>query len=138
MSSVNRHQFLSQELLCRVSPFFVKRAKEKQHCNLEIVSTYMIHLKVTKYTNSVNKTGCWESWILIAEIKVKEDQRYAWSPTFFIKRAKEKQHCNLEIVSRYIIHLKVTKYTNSVNKTGCWESWILIAEIKVKEHQGYT
>ena len=32
--------------------------------------------------------------------------------------AKEKQDCILEIVSRYIIHLKITKYNNSVNKTG--------------------
>ena len=50
MSSVTRHQFLSQQLLCRVPldvlsvpPFFVKRAKEKQDCVLEIVSRYIIH-----------------------------------------------------------------------------------------------
>ena len=64
MSNVTRHQFLSQELLCRVPldvlsvpAFFVKRAKEKQDCILEIVSRYIIHSKITKYNNSVNKTG---------------------------------------------------------------------------------
>ena len=39
MSSVTRRQFLSQELLCRV---------------LEIGSRYIIRLKITKYSNSVN------------------------------------------------------------------------------------
>ena len=64
MSSVTQHQFLSQKLLCRVpfdilsrSSFFVKRAKENQDYILEIVSRYIIHLKMTKYNNSVNKTG---------------------------------------------------------------------------------
>ena len=64
MSSAARHQFLSQELLCRVPldvlscpPFLVKRAKEKQDYILEIVSRYIIHLKITKYNNSVNKTA---------------------------------------------------------------------------------
>ena len=62
MSSVTRHEFLSQELLCRVpldilscSPFVVKRAKENQDCILEIVSRYITHLKITKYNNSENK-----------------------------------------------------------------------------------
>ena len=62
--SSTRHQFLSEELLCRVPldilsfpPFFVKRAKENQDCILEIVSRYIIYLKITKYNNSVNKTG---------------------------------------------------------------------------------
>ena len=64
MSTPTRHQFLSQELLCRVAldilsvpPFFVERAKEKQDCILKIVSRYMIHLKIRKYNNSMNKTG---------------------------------------------------------------------------------
>ena len=57
MSNVTRHQFLSQELLCRVPAFFVKRAKEKQDCILEIVSRYIIRLKITKYNNNANKTG---------------------------------------------------------------------------------
>ena len=63
-SSGTRHQFLSQKFLCRVpldilsfSPVFAKRAKEKQDCILEIVSRYIVHLKITKYNNSVNKTG---------------------------------------------------------------------------------
>ena len=34
-----------------------------------------------------------------------------------MKRAEETQNCILEIVSRYIIHLKITKYNNIVNKT---------------------
>ena len=64
MSSVTRYQFLSQELLCRVPleilpypPIFVKRAKEKQDCILEIVSRYITRLRSTKYNNSMNKTG---------------------------------------------------------------------------------
>ena len=68
MSTVPRHQFLSQEFLCRVPLdilpvpfffffFFVKRAKENQDCILEIVSRYIIHLKITKYNDSVDKTG---------------------------------------------------------------------------------
>ena len=57
MSSVTRHQFLSQELLCRVPPFFVKRAKEKLDCTLRIVSRYIIHGCITKYNYSENKTG---------------------------------------------------------------------------------
>ena len=57
MSSVTRRQFLSQEFLCRVPAFLVKRAKEKQDCILEIVSRYIVRLKITKYNNSVNQTG---------------------------------------------------------------------------------
>ena len=63
MSSVTRHQFLSQLLrrvpldILSVSAFFMKRAKEKQDCILEIVSRYITHLKIIKYDNSVNKTG---------------------------------------------------------------------------------
>ena len=62
--SVTRHQFLSQKLLCRVPldilsdpPFLVKRAKKSQDCILEVVPRYTIHLKITRYDNSVNKTG---------------------------------------------------------------------------------
>ena len=64
MSSVTRHQFLFRKILRRVlldilpvPPFLAKRAKENQDCNLEIVSRYIIHLKITKYNNSVNETG---------------------------------------------------------------------------------
>ena len=57
MPSVTRHQFLSEELFCRVAAFFLKRATEKQDCILEIVSGYIIRLKITKYKDSVNKTG---------------------------------------------------------------------------------
>ena len=63
MSSVTRHQFLSQELFSRAhSTFFhvhlfLWNVKENQYCILEIVSRYIIHLKITKYNNSVNKTG---------------------------------------------------------------------------------
>ena len=64
MSSVTRHQFLSQQLLCRVPPFFVKRAKEKQDCILQIVSRYIIHLKIRKYNNNVNKTGILSPFML--------------------------------------------------------------------------
>ena len=39
-------------------------------------------------------------------------------PFFFVKRAKEKQDRILKIVSGFIIHLKIRKYNNSVNKTG--------------------
>ena len=64
MSSVTRNQFLSQKFLCRVPldvlsvpPLFMKRAEEKQDFMLEIVSRYIIHLKITKCNNSLNKTG---------------------------------------------------------------------------------
>ena len=57
MWSVIRHQFLPQQLLCRVSAFFVKRAIEKQNCILETVSGYIIYLKIRKYNDSVKKTG---------------------------------------------------------------------------------
>ena len=63
MSNVTQRRFLSEELLCRVPldvlsvpAVFVKRAKENQHCIREIVSRYIIHIKITKYNNSVNKT----------------------------------------------------------------------------------
>ena len=40
-------------------------------------------------------------------------------PPFFVKHVKENRDCILEIVSRYIICLKITKHnTHSVNKTG--------------------
>ena len=55
MSSVTQRQCLSQELLCRdppdiplCPPISVKRAKENQDRILEIVSRYIIHLKITK------------------------------------------------------------------------------------------
>ena len=55
MSSVTQRQCLSQELLCRDSPdiplcppISVKRAKENQDRILEIVSRYIIYLKITK------------------------------------------------------------------------------------------
>ena len=71
MSSVTRHKFLSQQLLCRVpldilscALLFVKCAKEKQACILEIVSKYIIHLKITKYNNSMNKTGISVNFLL--------------------------------------------------------------------------
>lgn len=48
MSTVTRRQFLSQQLLCR---------SKLTDCNLKIVSRYIIYLKITKYKNSVNKTG---------------------------------------------------------------------------------
>ena len=51
---MSRRQFLSQQLLCRVPRFF---AKEEQNSILEIVSRCIIHLKIRKYNNSVNKTG---------------------------------------------------------------------------------
>ena len=35
-----------------------------------------------------------------------------------MKREKEKQVCILEILSRYIIHLKITKHSDSANKSG--------------------
>ena len=64
MWSVTRHQlylrssFVESHLtFIHVHLFFVKRAKENQNCILEIVSRYIIHLKITKYNNSVNKTG---------------------------------------------------------------------------------
>ena len=57
ISSVTQRQFLPQKLLCRVLAVFVKCAKEKQDYIPEIVSRYMVHLKITKYNNSVNKTG---------------------------------------------------------------------------------
>ena len=64
MSNVTQHQFLSQEFLCHVLLdiltvpfFFVKRAKENQDCIVEIVSRYIIDLKITQCNNSVNKTG---------------------------------------------------------------------------------
>ena len=47
ISTVTRRQFLSQQLLCR---------SQLTDCNLKIVSRYIIHLKITKYNNSVNKT----------------------------------------------------------------------------------
>ena len=56
MSSATRHEFSSQELLCRVPPSLVKRAKEKQDWMLEIVSRYIVHLKIIKYNNSATKT----------------------------------------------------------------------------------
>lgn len=63
-SSVGRRRFLSHELLRRVPldllscpAFFVKRAKEKEDCRLEIVSGCIVHLKIAKYNDSVNKTG---------------------------------------------------------------------------------
>lgn len=37
---------------------------------------------------------------------------------FFVESAKEKQDSILEIVSRYIVRLKVRKYNNSGKKTG--------------------
>ena len=36
-------------------------------------------------------------------------------PDFLVK---EKQDCILEIVSRYMIHLKIRKYNDSGDKTG--------------------
>ena len=48
MSSMTRNQILSQQLLYQVPPLFVKRAKEKQHCILEVVSRYIVHLKIGK------------------------------------------------------------------------------------------
>ena len=48
--------FLSREFLCPTF-FFVKRAKEKQNRILKIVSGFIIHLKIRKYNNSVNKAG---------------------------------------------------------------------------------
>ena len=69
MSSMTQHQLLSQELLYRVPlivlsvpPFFLKREKENQDCILEIVSRYIIHFKITKCNNSVNKAYLFK-WI---------------------------------------------------------------------------
>ena len=39
-------------------------------------------------------------------------------PDFLVKTVKEKQDCILEIVSRYMIHLKIRKYNDSGDKTG--------------------
>lgn len=47
---------LSVTLQFHVFFFFVKRTKGNQDCILEIVSGYIPHLKIRKYSNS-NKTG---------------------------------------------------------------------------------
>ena len=40
-------------------------------------------------------------------------------------KREEKQDCIVEIVSRNIIHLKIRKYNDTVNKTGIWVNFFL-------------
>ena len=54
--------------------------------------------------------------VFISEAPLSSATRYSFM--FESIDALENQDCIVEIVSRYIIHLKITKYNNSVNKTG--------------------
>ena len=59
---------------------------------------------------------CDSTSVFISGASLSSPTRHFFNPTFF--REKENQDCILEIVTTYIIHLKITKYYNSVNKTG--------------------
>ena len=82
----------------------VKRIEFRQKIDL---SVNLLHSYVERYSISVFISGA----------PLSSPTRHSFPP-FFVKHVKENQDCIVEIISRYIIHLKITKYNNSANKTG--------------------